>query len=271
MIAKANFHTHTTFCDGKNTAEEMVLAAIEKGLSALGFSGHSYTFFDESYCMSKAGTREYQKEIQHLKGLYSHKIAIYCGVEQDFYSREPITGFDYAIGSVHYIKKEGMYLPVDEGAEIIERDIRTLFAGNPYAYAKAYFETVAEILETTGADIIGHFDLLAKYNEKNPIFDAKEKGYRDCGISAMEALLPYGKPFEINTGAMYRGLRTEAYPSTDFLKEIQKRGGKILLSSDSHDCASLGYCFAEMAALARDIGFRSRLVWTSQGFEEVGL
>ena len=26
----SNLHTHTTFCDGKNTAEEMVVAALEK-------------------------------------------------------------------------------------------------------------------------------------------------------------------------------------------------------------------------------------------------
>ena len=26
----SNYHTHTTFCDGKNTAEEVVLSAIEK-------------------------------------------------------------------------------------------------------------------------------------------------------------------------------------------------------------------------------------------------
>ena len=32
----SNFHTHTTFCDGKNTAEEMVRAAITAGCPALG-------------------------------------------------------------------------------------------------------------------------------------------------------------------------------------------------------------------------------------------
>ncbi len=36
----ANFHTHTVFCDGRNTPEEVVLSAIEKGFSAIGFSGH---------------------------------------------------------------------------------------------------------------------------------------------------------------------------------------------------------------------------------------
>ena len=40
-MIKENFHTHTTFCDGSHSAEEMVLSAIEKGFTALGFSGHS--------------------------------------------------------------------------------------------------------------------------------------------------------------------------------------------------------------------------------------
>ena len=39
MSTKANFHTHSKFCDGKNTAEEMVLAAIDKGFTVLGFYG----------------------------------------------------------------------------------------------------------------------------------------------------------------------------------------------------------------------------------------
>lgn len=271
MIPKMNFHTHTTFCDGKNTPEEMVLSAIGKGFKALGFSGHSYTYFDESYCMSKDDVKKYQKEIQRLKEAYDPQIAVYCGVEQDFYSQEPISDFAYAIGSVHYIKKEEKFLPVDEKADIMDRDIRELFGGDPYAYAKVYFETVAEVLKKTGADIIGHFDLLSKFNERQIFFNTENKRYCDYGIGAIEALIPYGKPFEINTGAIYRGFRSQAYPSINFLKEIKKRGGKILLSSDSHDCNSLGFCFEDMVKLALEIGFQSTLIWTTNGFEEVGL
>ena len=51
---KINLHSHTTFCDGKNSAEEMVVSAIDHGFDVFGFSGHSYTPFDESYCMSLA-------------------------------------------------------------------------------------------------------------------------------------------------------------------------------------------------------------------------
>ena len=35
-----DIHTHTKWCDGKNSAEEMVRAALALGLECLGFSGH---------------------------------------------------------------------------------------------------------------------------------------------------------------------------------------------------------------------------------------
>ena len=62
-----NFHTHTTYCDGKNTAEEMILAAINQGFTALGFSGHSHTSIDPSYCMTTDETRRYIDELKALR------------------------------------------------------------------------------------------------------------------------------------------------------------------------------------------------------------
>lgn len=46
-----NYHTHTVIADGKSTAEEVVIQAIDKGFSVLGFSDHAYTPYDLSYCM----------------------------------------------------------------------------------------------------------------------------------------------------------------------------------------------------------------------------
>ena len=48
-----NLHTHTTFCDGKNTCRELIERAIELGFNSIGFSGHGYTPFDIKYSMSK--------------------------------------------------------------------------------------------------------------------------------------------------------------------------------------------------------------------------
>ena len=41
MIPLCNMHTHTVFCDGKNTVDEMVESAIKLGMKTLGFSGHA--------------------------------------------------------------------------------------------------------------------------------------------------------------------------------------------------------------------------------------
>ena len=47
MKYRQNLHTHTTFCDGKDTPEELVEAAIAKGFDSIGFSGHSYMYYSE--------------------------------------------------------------------------------------------------------------------------------------------------------------------------------------------------------------------------------
>ena len=127
---KRNFHTHTTFCDGKNTPEEMAAAAFEKGFEVLGFSGHSYTFFDDTWCMSRKGTQEYQSRVLELKDKYADKMKIHLGVEQDLYSAEGTYGYDFVIGSVHYVLKDGKYWPVDESAEQLRHAIDTGWEGD---------------------------------------------------------------------------------------------------------------------------------------------
>ncbi|MBQ7974646.1 MAG: hypothetical protein IJ300_03045 [Clostridia bacterium] len=57
-MIKQNLHTHSLYCDGKNTLEELTEAAIERGFSSIGFSGHCYTPFDSSYCMSIENTKK---------------------------------------------------------------------------------------------------------------------------------------------------------------------------------------------------------------------
>ena len=99
-----NLHTHTSYCDGIDTSEQMVIAAIEKGFDSIGFSGHSYMYYAEDHSMSLQRTEEYKKEIARLKKKYRDKIDIFCGLEFDMYSAIDLSGYDYLIGSVHYLK-----------------------------------------------------------------------------------------------------------------------------------------------------------------------
>ena len=269
---KMNFHTHTTYCDGKESVESMIQTALAKDFTRLGFSGHCFNDFrpedQEVWCMSPQGTREYMAEVRAMAEKYKGKIEILCGVEQDFCASTSTEGFDYVVGSVHYVEKDGMYYCVDESPEVLEWAIQEGFGGDPYALTKRFFEQEAEVVQKTNATFIGHFDLVTKFNEGNRFFDPMDKRYRDAALTAMDALIKMGRPFEINTGAMYRGLRKEPYPSVQLLKDLHERKGDIILSSDSHDGASLGFAFDEIAKLVKEIGFRGVKVLSKDGLED---
>ena len=229
-----DLHTHTVYSDGSNTPEEMVLSAIKNGLDVFGISDHSYTSFDDSYCIKKEAVEEYIKEIQSLKTKYSDKIKILCGIEQDLYSGIPEYDFDYVIGSVHYIKLGDEYVAVDNTAEKLKCAASKYFGGDFYSLVEEYYRLVGMVAEKTRADIIGHFDLITKFQEKEPLFDENNYRYIKAWQSAADKLIEANIPFEINYGAISRGYRTTPYPSKDIQEYIAKKGGKFILSSDSH-------------------------------------
>lgn len=254
MTQRFDLHCHTLFCDGKNTPEEMVLAAVSRGLSCLGFSAHSYTFFDESYCLARSRQDEYRREIDALRVKYAHDIDVLCGIEQDLFSREPVSGWDYVIGSAHYILAGGTYVPVDEAPEILESAADRYFSGSLCALAEAYFETAARIPEETGADIIGHFDLIAKFSEQLPLLDEDDGRYASAAEKCLRSLAASGLPLEINTGAISRGLRSVPYPSPRYWELIAKLDIPVCLSSDSHSAGTLAFGFERWQAEAECAG-----------------
>ncbi len=236
----SDFHTHTTFSDGRNTPEEMVQKAIELKMESIGFSDHGYTFFDESYCIQKNNIENYIKTIADLKKKYDGKIKIYCGIEQDIFSSENTEKYDYVIGSVHYVKVGDNYITVDESIDSFKAAVNKYFGGDTIIFAEEYFKTVADVIEKTNADIIGHFDLISKFNGNN-LFNEKDERYTAAWKSAADKLLKYNKPFEINTGAISRGYKSFPYPSNDMINYIKQNGGKFILSSDAH--STDGLCF----------------------------
>jgi histidinol-phosphatase (PHP family) len=101
-----NLHTHTTYCDGKDTPEQMVRAAIAQGFDSIGFSEHAPTRSPSTPNEEKLAA--YRNEIRTLAREYEGKIDIFCGLEYDFYSEFAPEGFDYLIGSVHYLSCLGI-------------------------------------------------------------------------------------------------------------------------------------------------------------------
>ena len=253
-MTRGDFHVHTTFCDGAASPEEMVRAALERGMPAIGFSGHSHTAFDEGWCMSAAGTADYRAELSRLKRAYAGQIDVYCGVEQDLFSDAPTDGYDYVIGSVHYLKRDGVYLPVDESAAEQRTAAAKHFGGDLYAFAEAYYEAVAHVRVVTGCSVVGHFDLVAKFNEGGRLFDETHPRYVAAWRAAADALLASGALFEINTGAISRGWRTVPYPAPPIQRYLIAHGARFLLSGDAHRPDGLCFGFDEWGARAASCG-----------------
>lgn len=241
-----DLHMHTTFSDGKDTPEEMVVEGIRRGLTEIGISDHSWAEMDEA-SMKPENTEAYIREMSRLKEKYADAIRVRCGLELDYYS-ENTQRYDYLIGSVHWIRTEdGHYLPVDWTEDKLAAGCDQYFGGDWYALAEAYYRLEADVVRRTRCDIIGHFDLLTKFNEKAGWFDPTHPRYRSAWQRAADALLLTGKPFEVNTGAISRGYRTDAYPAAEIRAYLRSRGGRLILSSDAHRKENIGYAFDRFA------------------------
>ena len=266
-MIRENLHTHTLYCDGENTAEEIILAAIDKSFSDIGFSSHSFMDFDKSYCMTE--TEKYRSEISALKEKYRGKIRVWLGLEKDYFSTDDNDAYDYVIGSVHSVLKNGQHFAVDESADVIKNAVENEYQGDYLLFIKDYYKEVSDLVRKTDCDIIGHFDLISKYFD---VLGIKEnEDYLSVAFTALEELIPYGKPFEINTGAIARGTKKLPYPTFKILKRINELGGKIIFSSDCHNKEYLDCYFKESLEMAKEAGFTKRSVITDKGFIEIGL
>ena len=265
---KSSVHCHSTMCDGKNTLQDMASAACAQGLTTLGFTGHSYTQRDREYCMSPSRTAQYKATIAKLKAEYKGKVDILCGIEWDILSEDKRTGYDYWIGSAHHLygKNTGKYYEIDFRPQDLWDCINDDFDADPLAAVEAYFAEVEKVAALK-PDILAHIDLIKKLNAKGEFFDEESPRYKAAALKALQAAKDNDCLLEVNTGGVYRGYRKDFYPGPWLLGEWQKMGGKVIITSDSHDIASLTYGFDEAAAAIKAAGFTSVEVLTGHGFE----
>ena len=252
-----NLHTHSCFCDGKDSPEQIVLSAIEAGLNTIGFSGHSYVHFDLDCCMTREQTAEYRREILRLKDKYADQITVLLGLEQDYYADDPATDYDFVIGSVHYLPIEEGYFPIDDTRERQLDAAKRYYGGDFYQLISHYYETLTTVVERTGCQIVGHFDLVSKFNEDNSIFHDEDPRAFLPAVDALDLLLKKEVIFEINTGAIARGYRTAPYPSLPLLRYLVEKGAKLTLSSDAHDRRMLTFSFENAVEYLKSAGGRS--------------
>lgn len=222
-----------------------------KGFSRIGFSSHVSFPEGGEFVLDPAKGSAYACEIRSLAKKYAGQITVCLGAEADYIpgvttparSRYAELGLDYLIGSIHYVvAADGARVPVDHTPELLARGIRDHFGDCAEAFVRRYFVQQREMVSQFDFDVVGHLDLVRKFNAKHPYFDEGAAWYRDELEKTADAVAASGKIAEVNTGAISRGWLDDAYPSSAFRDLLRARGVRFILSADAHaadaiDCA----------------------------------
>ncbi len=266
-----NLHTHTTCCDGNNTPEEMVQAAIALGMDSLGFSGHGPSSAPDDAAMGGETVSAYRRAVLGLREEYASRLKIFLGLERDYFWAPDGGDWDYVIGSVHFVERNGVWLGVDHSEAAFLQSVEQHYHGDFYAFAQDYYRLVGEAPERTNCQIVGHFDLITKFNEGDRLFDTGHPRYIAAVLEALDQLSEKDVICEINTGAMSRGYRSAPYPAPAVLRAMRERKIPICITGDSHSAQALLYAFPQARELARSCGYREQMVFTGQSFIPVAL
>lgn len=281
MTFASNAHTHSTWCDGRDSVFDMLKAAQALGFVSLGFSSHASQCFDYDYSMSGNAQSGYFDELRALqKEPWPGMPRLWAGLELDVLASDRDLAWayadsDYIIGSTHYLCKawHGVPVGVDGDPETLKRYVQEVYQGDGLEMARAYYDIEVEGLKRLRPQIIGHFDLVRKYASSLGLFAEQGIAYRRLALNALERSREACDVLEVNTGGMARGYLPTPYPTPELLRAWRDMGGFVTLTSDCHNARYLDFAFLETLALIREAGFQSvlRLGTGRELWQEVAL
>ena len=244
--------------------------AAELSFDSIGFSRHACMPFNSIYCKGGEAIVEYQKRSAELKKEYEGRLEIFCGAEFDLYSIDPQEGYDYIIGSLHYLKEDGELVGIDRTPEQVQAVVDKYFGGNGLELARHFYEQSVMLCDIA-PDIIGHFDLVTKHSKTLGLFDEDSKEYQSLAIEALREISKKVQIFEINTGCVSRGYRESPYLAPFIVKELKRLDCQVTISSDCHDKTFFDCEWESAKNRLIDCGFKNIVILTKEGFKEEAL
>lgn len=247
-----DLHIHTAFSrHAKGTMEETVLAAIDKGLTEIGFADH-FPYPDgyeepapDCVIPDEETFGMYVSEVERLQRTYRDAIAIRLGVEIDYLpeytddirNRLKRHRFDYAIGSIHIL--DGVV--VDYREEVLASHLKQL--GGVEGLWERYWRAFEHFLSLDLFQVVGHLDLPRKFGiAGNPDGSAETTG------RVLNLIRRKGLALEVNTGGIDRASDRDVYPSRAILKRAIEQDIDIAFGSDAHRPVEVGRYFTKTAA-----------------------
>lgn len=252
-MMRADVHMHSAFSgDAEARPEEMICAAIDKGLEMICFTDH----FDKDNVdwgpEDIFDAEEYFRVFSLLQEKYREQIEVRIGVEigmqpylapfyEEFVKKYP---FDFVIGSTHSVQKCDIAF-----GKLLKK----------YSDEELYRVTFEEILEDVKThnsfDVLGHLDYVVRYGrEKEKKYSYKK--YADVIDEILRVLISKGKGLELNMSGLKYGLPF-AHPHPDVLKRYRELGGEIItVGADGHKPEHIAYDFYKAEDILTACGFR---------------
>lgn len=246
-------HMHSQFSgDSEAPQEDMIAAALEKGLAGICFTDHldiDYPDEPEAFLLDLPN---YRSSVAALQEKYEEKLSVRFGVElglqphlaalhADILAQYP---FDFVIGSSHVVHGLDPYYPP--------------FWENKTEHDgfREYFTSILENIEAfDGFDVYGHLDYVVRYGPNtNEHYDWKD--YADVIDEILKTLVARGKGIEINTGGFKYGLG-HPNPTEGILRRYRELGGEIItIGADAHKPEHVAFDFVKVPDILKDAGFR---------------
>ena len=224
--------------------------------------------------MKPEAEKAYIAEIHRLQEKYKDRIRIHLGLELDYYSRIDLTPFEYWIGSVHHYHdpETGGDYAYDWKADHFAKMLHEAFGDDPIRLARTYYRDLTDHVISHKAHIIGHFNLITKFNSEGNFIDEDDPTYKKIAGEALLDCAASGAICEINTGNIARSHGRMPYPNVWMLKLLAEHHYPVIIDSDCHSKEKITFAFPEAEALAKACGFKSVMrLGRDSLFEEVPL
>ncbi|HHT21152.1 MAG TPA: PHP domain-containing protein [Tissierellia bacterium] len=218
MRISADYHTHTTYSDGRTSHEDNVRQAIKLGLKTIGIADHAWGH--AFYGIKKDKLREIKQEIDRLKERFP-EIRILLSIEANILGRsgqldvteEEMALFDVVQAGYHFGSKPSSF---DDIVSHLINYLNRLFG---------LFKKTAIKRNTTAlinAMKRYPFHILTHPGDKGPV---------DI-VAVAEAAIKYNKLLEIN--------QRHHYLTVEQLRLIRDMDVKLIIGSDAHRLEDIG-------------------------------
>jgi len=259
------------FCHhASDSLEEVICAYVAEGFSWVGITEHMAPLSDAlrypdeveddlgaDYLLDRF--RTYFSECRSLKQKYAGKIEIYTAFETETYEGSSAYVHklvedlkpDYLVGSVHHVN--GICIDYDQA----NFDAAVKASGSLEQLYRDYFDAQFEMLQELEPSVVGHFDLIRKFDPdylntlgKAGVWERVERNLdfvSECGLILDFNLRGFDKA-------------TEQYPSMPVLEAALELDIDVVPGDDSHGVNSVGRNYERGIEILSDLG--ANLDWT---------